>query len=247
MACSTIRSAGAACCGLACCRRCPCSTSAASSRSAGSGSKTGAASAPNREVARRCQHFQARVLGNTLTACWWMASGFVLYYSVPRCSQRICKRIWASARPWSRPRSCSSISSSSWRWAFWGWVGDALGRRWAMIIPALIAVPLAPLYLFSTDIIWIASVLSSRARRRRHVRPDTELSERAVPDRGAGDGKRLLLPPRGNLGRLCAVGADLLRRQLSARLRCPDDGGHRAAAISFVIALLFSPETKGKG
>ena len=26
--------------------------------------------------------FKPGVLGNTLTACWWMASGFVTYYSV---------------------------------------------------------------------------------------------------------------------------------------------------------------------
>ena len=26
--------------------------------------------------------FQRGMLGNTLTACWWMVGGFVLYYSV---------------------------------------------------------------------------------------------------------------------------------------------------------------------
>ena len=26
--------------------------------------------------------FKRHLLGNTLTACWWMASGFVTYYSV---------------------------------------------------------------------------------------------------------------------------------------------------------------------
>ena len=30
------------------------------------------------------------------------------------------------------------------------------GRRWAMIIPALLAIPVAPLYLLSTDMFWIA-------------------------------------------------------------------------------------------
>ena len=38
----------------------------------------------------------------------------------------------------------------------WGWVGDALGRRWAMIIPAAIAVALAPVYLLTADFTWIA-------------------------------------------------------------------------------------------
>ena len=26
--------------------------------------------------------FKPSMLGNTLTACWWMASGFVVYYSI---------------------------------------------------------------------------------------------------------------------------------------------------------------------
>ena len=34
--------------------------------------------------------FKPRLLLNTLTACWWMASGFVVYYSIWRCSRRIC-------------------------------------------------------------------------------------------------------------------------------------------------------------
>jgi MFS transporter, SHS family, lactate transporter len=31
----------------------------------------------------------------------------------------------------------------------WGWVADHLGRRWAMIFPALIGIPITPLYLFT--------------------------------------------------------------------------------------------------
>ena len=38
----------------------------------------------------------------------------------------------------------------------WGWWSDRFGRRWAMIIPALIALPLAPVYLLSTNFQWIA-------------------------------------------------------------------------------------------
>jgi SHS family lactate transporter-like MFS transporter len=38
----------------------------------------------------------------------------------------------------------------------WGWWADRFGRRWAIIIPALIALPLAPLYLLSTNFLWIA-------------------------------------------------------------------------------------------
>ena len=46
-ACSSIRSAGAACCGSACCPPWPCSMCASSSRSRRSGSRTGSCSAPS--------------------------------------------------------------------------------------------------------------------------------------------------------------------------------------------------------
>ncbi len=39
---------------------------------------------------------------------------------------------------------------------FWGWVADRLGRRWSMIIPAIIGLFVTPLYLVSTDFVWIA-------------------------------------------------------------------------------------------
>ena len=37
----------------------------------------------------------------------------------------------------------------------WGVVADRLGRRWSMIIPAVIAIAVTPLYLLSTDMTWI--------------------------------------------------------------------------------------------
>jgi MFS family permease len=38
----------------------------------------------------------------------------------------------------------------------WGWWADRFGRRSAIIVPALIALPLAPLYLLSSNFLWIA-------------------------------------------------------------------------------------------
>jgi MFS family permease len=35
--------------------------------------------------------------------------------------------------------------------SFWGWIGDRLGRRWAMIIPSAVAVFIAPVYLLTTN------------------------------------------------------------------------------------------------
>ena len=38
---------------------------------------------------------------------------------------------------------------------FWGWVGDVLGRRWSMIIPAAIGLLVTPTYLLTSDPTWI--------------------------------------------------------------------------------------------
>jgi SHS family lactate transporter-like MFS transporter len=33
----------------------------------------------------------------------------------------------------------------------WGWLADCFGRRWAIIMPALLTIPIAPLYLVTGD------------------------------------------------------------------------------------------------
>ena len=33
----------------------------------------------------------------------------------------------------------------------WGWLADRFGRRWAIIMPALLTIPIAPLYLVTGD------------------------------------------------------------------------------------------------
>jgi SHS family lactate transporter-like MFS transporter len=38
---------------------------------------------------------------------------------------------------------------------FWGFVGDGIGRRLAIIIPAIVGCFIAPLYLNTTDLTWI--------------------------------------------------------------------------------------------
>jgi Major Facilitator Superfamily len=34
---------------------------------------------------------------------------------------------------------------------FWGWAGDRIGRRWAMIIPGLLGIPVAFCYMLSSN------------------------------------------------------------------------------------------------
>jgi MFS transporter, SHS family, lactate transporter len=91
--------------------------------------------------------FRLRVLGNTLTACLWMGSGFVVYYTVfglfPTHLQKdLHFSPGAVALPVALANAMTFVSS-----CIWGYVADRIGRRWSMIIPALIGIVITPFYL----------------------------------------------------------------------------------------------------
>ena len=93
--------------------------------------------------------FKRGVLGNTLTTCWFQAAGFVTYYSINALfATHLQKDLGLSPALIATPLVFANLlvffASSG-----WGWVSDRLGRRPAMIIPALCAIPLVPIYLFS--------------------------------------------------------------------------------------------------
>ncbi|MGH7060434.1 MAG: MFS transporter, partial [Stellaceae bacterium] len=88
---------------------------------------------------------------NTLSTCWWMASGFVVGYSIialfPTFLQRdLHLSPGLVALPIMLQSALFFLSSP-----FWGWMADRIGRRWAMIVPALIGIPCAPLYLLTSN------------------------------------------------------------------------------------------------
>jgi MFS transporter, SHS family, lactate transporter len=100
--------------------------------------------------------FKRGVLGNTLTACWWMASAFVVYYSIwALFATHLQKDLNLSPALVATPIAIANVASFM-AMGFWGWVADRIGRRWSMIIPGAIAVLVAPLYLLTSDFTWIA-------------------------------------------------------------------------------------------
>jgi len=91
--------------------------------------------------------FRLRMLGNTLTACLWMGSGFVVYYTVfglfaTHLQKDLHFDPGAVALPIALANVATFLSS-----CMFGWVSDKLGRRWAMIIPASIGILITPFYL----------------------------------------------------------------------------------------------------
>ena len=156
--------------------------------------------------------FKRGMLGNTATACWWMASSFIVYYSINALfATHLQKDLGFDAKAVASPIFWSNLLVFL-SMGFWGWCADRIGRRWAMIIPALIAIPIAPLYLLTSNLTLIifAFVLQG-AFGGGNLRPEPELPQRAVPDRDSRDGGGVLLSPGGDLRRHPGAGAELFR------------------------------------
>ena len=144
-----------------------------------------------------------------------------------RCSRPTCRRICTGRR-------CMVATPLFWAnivvfagSGLWGGVADKWGRRPAIIVPCIIAIFVTPLYLWTQDPTWIIAGLHPAGRvRRLDLRPEPELSLRALPDRGARHGVGLRLSSGRDLGRPGGAGADLLRRRDADGLRHADDGEH---------------------
>jgi MFS transporter, SHS family, lactate transporter len=99
--------------------------------------------------------FKRQFIGNTLTACWWMASCMVTYYSIwALFATHLQKDLGLSPGLIATPIAIANLIGFL-AMGFWGWVGDVLGRRWSMIIPAAIGLFVTPTYLLTSDPVWI--------------------------------------------------------------------------------------------
>src|SRR5215470_12271883 len=89
--------------------------------------------------------------------------------------------------------------------------------------------------------------VTGRLRRRRHACAIPTLSGRAVSDRGARDGERLLLSSGGDLGRVRTAGAHLLRDHLEYGLRHSDDDRNRGRLRQHYRGDPIEPRDQGQG
>ena len=101
--------------------------------------------------------FKPGLLGNTITACVMMASAFVLYYAnyalfATHLQLDLKLSPALVALPIALANTLFFLSSP-----FWGWMGETIGRRWAIIIPAVLGIPTAFLYLVVEDYNWVVA------------------------------------------------------------------------------------------
>jgi SHS family lactate transporter-like MFS transporter len=191
--------------------------------------------------------FQRGMLGNTLTACWWIASSAILYYSLTALfATHLQKDLGLSpalvATPFLLFNLVGFFANS-----FWGWVGDRLGRRWAMIVPAALAVPLAPVYLLHSDVTWITIgfVVQGAFGGGIYSQMPSYLSER-FPTEVRATASAFCYHQGAIFGGFVPLILAFFAEHFHLGLVTPMLVGTVAAATSIVVALLISPETKGK-
>jgi SHS family lactate transporter-like MFS transporter len=190
--------------------------------------------------------FQRGMLGNTMLACWWMASNFVLYYSIwslfaTHLQQDLKLTAMGTAVPFMLANILSFLGM-----CFWGWTADIIGRRWAMIIPAAIAIPVAPLYLFTNDPLWITVGfgLQGAFGGALYSQLPAYLAER-FPTEVRATASAFCYHQGAIFGGLVAPILAFAAVNFSLGYAIPMLIGTVVAAASVVVSLLLSPETKG--
>jgi MFS transporter, SHS family, lactate transporter len=191
--------------------------------------------------------FKRGLLSNTLLACWWMASNFVTYYSIYGLfATHLQKDLNLSPALVAAPIAISNLVgflAMSW----WGFVADRAGRRWSMIIPAALAVPIAPLYLLTTDFTWIALafVLQGAFGGAMYSQLPAYLSER-FPTEVRATASAFCYHQGAIFGGFVPVVLTYFATSYNLGFAIPMLVATTVAAASVVVSLLLSPETKGK-
>jgi SHS family lactate transporter-like MFS transporter len=191
--------------------------------------------------------FRVRLLPNTLMACLWMASGFVIYYSVyGMFATHLQKDLHLSPGMVAMPIALSNLVGFL-AMGGWGYVADVLGRRWAMIIPAAIGILVTPFYLMfdSYAVVSGAFILQGAFLGAIYGQNPSYLSERfptEVRATASGFCYHQGAIWAGFTGPILTYFAATHPTGFTMPMLIATTG----AAIVFVLTLLYSPETKGK-
>jgi MFS transporter, SHS family, lactate transporter len=192
--------------------------------------------------------FKWGMLFNTLTACWWMASGFITGYSqggmFPTYLQ---KEVGLSPGFVALPVMLQSLMFflSSF---FWGWVADRVGRRWALMLPAICGIVVTPFYLLThnyTMIVFFFALQGCFAGGGMYAQNPTYLAERFPTEVRATAGG-FCYHQGAIFGGLTAPVLTWFAVNMHLGFAIPMLIGTIAGCASFILALLFSPETRGK-
>ena len=192
--------------------------------------------------------FKQGMLGNTLGACWFMAAAFITYYSINSLfAAHLQTDLHLSTAMIATPIAIANLLAflSS---ATCGWFSDRIGRRWAMIIPALFVIPLAPFYLFSDNIAVIAVVSALQGvagSGGMFGQVPSSLNER-FPTEVRATAAAFCYHQGAIWGGFCAPVLAYFATTWQLGLAIPMLVGTVFGAVNFIVALVLAPETKGK-
>ena len=191
--------------------------------------------------------FKRAMLGNTLTACWWMASAFVVYYSIfALFATHLQKDLHLSPALVATPIALGNLVAFL-AMSFWGWVADRLGRRWSMIIPSALAIIVTPIYTLTSDFTLIVTgfLLQGLFGGAIYSQLPSYLCER-FPTEVRATASAFCYHQGAIWGGLVAPVLTYFAVNYGLGFGIPMLVGTVAGAVSVIISLLLSPETKGK-
>jgi MFS transporter, SHS family, lactate transporter len=191
--------------------------------------------------------FKPALLGTTLTACWWMASNIVVYYSIYALFATWLQTEFKLAPALVATPVLLSNLATIVGVLFWGGAADRIGRRWSMIIPAIIACIVSPAYLLTKDVSWIVTgfVIQGVFGGALQAVAPSYLAER-FPTEVRTTASGFCYHFGAVIGSFFAPVASYLAVEQQIGFAMPMLIGTLAGCVSVILALLVSPETKGK-
>ena len=191
--------------------------------------------------------FRKDMIFNTMTACWWMASAFCVYYSIwALFSTYLQKELgWTPlmvATPLFWANIVVFVGSG-----FWGIVADKAGRRWAIIIPAAIAILITPLYLWTTIPMLIIAgfIIQGMFGGSIYGQNPSYLSER-FPTEFRATASGFVYHQGAIFGGLIAPALTYMAIDMKLGFAMPMMISTTVFLVCVICAVLLGPETKGK-
>jgi MFS transporter, SHS family, lactate transporter len=191
--------------------------------------------------------FRRGLLSNTLTACWMMASAFVVGYSVGGMfPSYLQKDLGLPTHYVALPIMLQSLMFFL-SAILWGLVADRYGRRPTLFITALVTIPLAPLYLLTRDYTMIVVFFTLQGffgGGGMHTQWPHYLSER-FPTEVRATATGFCYHQGAIFGGLVGPIVTYFATTWHMGFAVPMMIGTIGASISLCLAMVFSPETKG--
>jgi len=191
--------------------------------------------------------FKRKYLFNTLTGCAWMASAFCVYYSIwalfPTYLQR--ELHWTPKDVFVPVFFANLIVFGG--NAVWGLVADKWGRRPGIYIPAIIGIFVTPLYLFTTDPVWVVAgfVLQGFFLGSIYGQNPSYLCER-FPTEVRATASGFVYHQGAIFGGFIAPLLSYFANELKMGYAMPMMISTMVFSVLVVIFVLLGPETKGK-